>query len=162
MIFYSLCLLASIQFYYYEQFFSSLMVDLHLGLIFFISRSLEILFPFFGQLRMIKIVHDGNNVFNKNIVSFLFLIVIEVLLVNQIKIRLNIQFFMVFATEEVAVFFSMTKYVSSLSITGILNFTSFGIIFYCLESFSIINHTFLNGYSSDEIGNLILQLNLVS
>ena len=50
--------------------------------------------------------------------------------------------FLVFATEEIAVLFAMTKPVSSWSIAKILNFTSFRSILNYLEPFSIINHPF--------------------
>ena len=65
---YSVLLLRSI--------FSSLVAALHLGLIFFISISINILFPFFNQRIMIKIAHDRNKLFNKKVVYLLFFILI--------------------------------------------------------------------------------------
>ena len=93
---------------------------------FFISRRINILFSFFNQRKMIKIVHDCSKIFNKNEIVFLLLILIVVLFVNKMHIYLNMQFFMVFATAEIALFFAMTEYVSILSIRLVLNLTSFG------------------------------------
>ena len=106
--------------------------------IFFISISINILFPLFNQRRMINIVCDGNKVLNKKFIYFFFLSLCE----SCFKIKCIFfwisNFLLVFATEEVALFFYQEKSVSSWSITLILNFTSFRILFCCLESFSII------------------------
>ena len=81
------------------------MVTLLFCIDFFIDSSINILFPFFNQLRMIKIVHDENKVLNKKVIYFLLFILIKVMLVNQTKISLNIQLLVVFATKEIGFFF---------------------------------------------------------
>ena len=58
---------------------------------FFRSRSIKILFPFFNQHRMIKIVHDGKKLFNKHFIYLPLFIIIEVLFVDQMHSFLNMQ-----------------------------------------------------------------------
>ena len=101
----------------------------------FISSSINIFFPLFNQRSMIKIVHDGNKVFNKRFIYLLLFILIEGLFVNQMHIFLNMQFWMVFATEDIALFFAMKKSVSGWSTTLFINLTSFRGICFALSPF---------------------------
>ena len=64
--YFSLYFLANSLFYNYNQFSSSLMVTYHLGLDFFVSSSINILYPFFDQCRILNIFYDRSKVLQKN------------------------------------------------------------------------------------------------
>ena len=88
-------------------------VNIPLIKIFFHKQQHQDFFPLFNQQRIIKIVHDGNKVFNKKFIYLLLFILIEVLFVNQMHIFLNMQFFDgVFYGYNCFVFFFMKIIVS--------------------------------------------------
>ena len=88
-----LCFLVNSLFYNYNQFSSLLMVNSHLCLDFFVSSSIKILYPLFGQLRLFKIFRNRSKVFQKQIIYFLLFCLMEVLFVCHMHIFMNMQWF---------------------------------------------------------------------